>query len=215
MKKILFTFVIFLGISAVAQSVNSTSGIAPTGPATGTVIFTPIPLTNQPAFTNTFVSPTNGASLQLPEVVKLLLALQTNIETTLPALDFIQTNANVVSIVPTNIVHGFFTPMTSIPPPLGLTPTGAASGTNRPQVTSLSVRVGTNSFDIDASTLQAIFVLRNDLQQALPVLQSLNGTSPTNSAAASPSFFNPGVTNLLPNPITNQFAAPLTNMAPF
>jgi hypothetical protein len=146
--------------------------------------------------------------------VKMLLTLQTNIETTLPALDFIQSNASVVSFVPTNIVHGFAAPMTSIPQPLGLTPTGAASGTNRPLVTSLSVHIGTNDFDIDAATLQGIFVLRNSLQQTLPVLQSLNGTppGPTNSFST---FFNPGVTNLFLNPVTNHFAAPITNIAPF
>jgi hypothetical protein len=188
MKTILFTFLALLGISACAQSIQPASGATPISPTSGAFIFTPIPLTNQPAFTNTLVPPTNGPAVQLPDLLKMLLTLQTNIETTLPALDFIQSNASVVSIVPTNVVHGFFAPMTSIPQPLGLTPTGAASGTNRPQVRSLSVRVGTNDFDIDAATLQGIFVLRNSLQQTLPVLQSLNGTSPspTNSSATAP-----------------------------
>jgi hypothetical protein len=164
---------------------------------------------------NTLVPPTTGTEFQLPDVVKLLLTLQSNIETTLPVLDLIQSNASVVSLVSTNIVQGFAMPMTSIPQPL-LTPTGAASGTNRPHVTSLSVRVGTNHFDIDAATLQGIFVLRNGLQQTLPVLQSLNGTSPSQTnSLASPSSFNPGVTNFMPNPITNQFATPLTNTSPF
>jgi hypothetical protein len=217
MKTILFTFLALLGISADAQPVQPASEIREINPTNGAFIFTAIPLTNQPAFTNTLVPPTNGPAVQLPDLVKMLLTLQTNIETTLPALDFIQSNASVVSIIPTNIVHGFAAPMTSIPQPLGLTPTGAASGTNRPQVRSLSVRVGTNNFDIDAATLQGIFVLRNTLQQTLPVLQSLNGTSPspTNSFAMPSSAVNPGITNLLPNPITNQFATPLTNTSPF
>lgn len=214
MKTILLTFVLSFGISAHAQS---TSGRALPGSTNGAFIFTTIPLTNQPAFTNTLVPPTNGAAFQLPDLVKMLLTLQTNIETALPVLDFVQTNASVVSVIPTNTVQGFFSPMTSIPPPLGLTPTGASSGTNRPHVTSISVSIGTNSFDIDAATLQGIFILRNRLQQTLPVLQSLNGTSPNagNSTNSPPSFFNPDVTNLMPNPITNQFAAPLTNIAPF
>ena len=217
MKKILLTFVVLLGISAQAQS---TSGITQMSPANGAFIFTPIPLTNQPAFTNTLVSVTNASTNQLSDVLRLLLTLQTNIETALPVLDFVQSNASVVSIMPTNTVHGFFTPMTSIPEPLGLTPTGAASGTNRPQVTSLSVRIGTNNFDIDAATLQGIFVLRNRLQQALPVLQSLNGTSPTAAGLSGfdstpSSFFNSNVTNFVPNGVTNLFNAPLTNVAPF
>jgi hypothetical protein len=218
MKTILITFVTCFGIWAGAQSLQPNSGTTQIGGANGEFLFTPIPLTNQPAFTNTLVPPTNGHAFEQINVVKLLLSLQTNIETTLPVLDFIQSNANVVSIFPTNIVHGFAAPMTSIPPPLGLTPTGAASGTNRPQVTSLSVRIGTNNFDIDAATLQGIFILRNGLQQTLPVLQSLNGTSPSqaNAIATPPSTFNPGVTNFMPNPITNQFTTPLTNnIAPF
>lgn len=219
MKTLLLSLVTLFGISAGAQSLQPASGVAQVGSVNGATIFTPIPLTNQPAFTNTLVPPTSGPTIQLQDVVKLLLTLQTNIETALPVLDLIQSNASVVSILPTNTVQGFFTPMTSIPPPLGLTPTGAASGTNRPQVTGLSVRIGTNEFNIDTATLQGIFVLRNRLQQTLPVLQSLNGTSPSGSqmrtSAAAPSFFNPGVTNFVPLPITNQFTTPLTNAIPF
>jgi len=221
MKTILFTLAMLLGFSAAAQSLQPTHGTTEVGTVNGALIFTPIPLTNQPAFTNTLVRATNAAALQLPDVLTLLLTLQTNIETTLPLLDLVQSNASVVSVSPTNVTQGFAAPMTSIPPPL--TPTGAASGTNRPRVTGLSIRIGTNDFNIDAATLQGIFVLRNGLQQTLPVLQSLNGTSPsqTNSAAAAnspgtaPTFFNPGVTNFMPNPITNQFSTPLTNPAPF
>lgn len=211
MKKVLFTLAMLLGFSAGAQSLQPTAG------ATGNAfIFTPIPLTNQPPFTNTLVPPTNAAAIQLPDVLTLLLTLQTNIEKTLPVLDFIQSNASVVSVSPANIIQGFAAPMTSIPSPL--TPTGAASGTNRPQVTSLSIRIGTNDLNIDAATLQGIFILRNDLQQTLPFLQSLNGTSPsqTNPVVTAPSSFNPGVTNFVPFPITGPFATPLTNsVAPF
>jgi len=214
----------FLGIwAAGAQSLQTNSGTAGIGTVNGALIFTPIPLTNQPAFTNTLVAPTNAAALQLPDVLGLLLTLQTNIETTLPVLDFIQGNANVVSVSTINVVHGFAAPMTSLPAPLGLTPTGAVSGMSRPRVTSLSIRIGTNDLNIDAATLQGIFILRNRLQQALPVLQSLNGTSPsqtnspgvTNPAGAPAAFFRPGVTNFMPNLITNFFTTPLTNVAPF
>jgi len=219
MKTILITFVTCFGIGvAGAQSLQPTSGTTQIDSINGALLFTPIPLTNQPPFTNTLVPATNGAAFEQTDVVRLLLTLQTNIETTLPVLDFIQSNANVVSIFPTNIVHGFAAPMTSIPQPLGLTPTGAASGRSRPQVTSLSVRIGTNNFDIDAATLQGIFILRNGLQQTLPVLQSLNGTSPSqkNPIAAPPSTFNPGVTNFVPIPFTNHVTTPLTNsIAPF
>jgi len=216
MKKFLFTIATVLGISAGTHSLQVNSAAAQVGrmgAVNGAVNFTPIPLTNQIAFTNTVVT-TNGASLQLNELVALLLTLQTNIEETLPALDFVQTNAVVVSITPTNAIQGFAAPMTSIPASLGsaLTPTGEASGTSRPQVTGLSIRIGTNSFDFDTATLQAIFVLRNNLAHSLPVLQSLNGTTalPTNEPAATP-FFNSSVTNFSPGPMTNTVITPLTN----
>jgi hypothetical protein len=109
--------------------------------------------------------------------------------------------------------------MTSIPDPLGvgLTPTGADSGTAAAQatVTSLSVQIGTNNFDIDVATLQAIFVVRNDLQRALPSLQALNGTSPTPTNSPPPTVLNPGVTNFSPGPLTNPVTVPLTNVEPF
>jgi hypothetical protein len=215
MKTILFALVTFAGLSAGAQTLQTSSA----GVATNAFTFTPIPLTNQAPFTNTVVAPTNPAAFQLSNVVTLLLMLQTNIEQTLPVLDFIQSNAVVVSATPTNINHGFATPMTSIPDPLGvgLTPTGASSGTDAPQatVTSLSVQIGTNNFDVDAATLQAIFVLRNDLQHALPSLQGLNGTSPTPTNSPAPTVLNPGVTNFSPGPLTNPLTAPQSNMAPF
>jgi len=188
------------------------------GTPNGAVNFTPIPLTNQIPFTNTLVMPTNGAAFQLSDVLTLLLTLQTNIEQTLPVLDFIQSNAAIVSVSSTNVVQGFAAPMTSIPAPLGanLTPTGAASGTTRPRVISLSIRIGTNNFNVDAATLQAIFVLRNDLGRSLPVLQSLNGTTspPTNSTAPM-AFFNSSVTNFSPGPLTNNLVPLTNNQAPF
>jgi hypothetical protein len=212
MKKIPFTLAVLLGIWTGSNSLPTPSAVAQTSTTNGAFRFTPIPLTNQPPFTNTLMPPTNAVSLQLSNVVTLLLTLQSNIEESLPMLDFIQSNAVVVSVSPTNAIHGFAAPITSLPPSLGLTPTGAASGTQR--VTSLSTHIGTNDFTIDAATLQAVFVLRNYLQRALPVLQSLNGTTepPTNSPAQPPPFFNSAVTNFSPGPLTNNLSVPMTNL---
>lgn len=219
MNKFLFTIAIVLGVCAGAQSLQTESAaaqIGQMGTAAGAANFTPIPLTNQIAFTNTLVPATNGANFQLSDLVTLLLTLQTNMEEALPVLDFVQSNASVVSVTPTNTIQGFAAPMTSIPPSLGssaLTPTGAASGTNRPEVTGLSIHIGTNDFNINAATLQAIFVLRNNLSRTLPVLQSLNGTTtppPTNNPGATP-FFSSSVTSFSPGPLTNAVTVPLTN----
>jgi hypothetical protein len=203
MKKIFFTIVTLCGIclSAHPQQLN------PAGERTDTV--TIIPLTNQVPFTNTVVSPTNLSTIQLSNVVALLLTLQTNIEETLPVLDLIQSNAVVVSVAPTNRL-GITTPLTNA---TGLTPTGAASGRRH---TSLAVNIGTNSFAIDASTLQALFILRDNLQQSLTVLQGLNGTAPvpTNSLPPSATFTPPPVTNFSPGPLTNRLTIPMTNNAP-
>jgi hypothetical protein len=214
MKKFIFTILTLCGIWAGTQSTQMNSAAA----QTGNVITTPIPLTNQLAFTNTLVPPTTAASLQLSDVLNLLLTLQTNIERTLPALDLVQSNAAVVTVIPSNHVVGFFTPMTSNPAHPLLTPTGAASGTSRQRQTSLSITVGTNTLSIDAATLQAIFVLRSELQRTLPVLQALNGTTPasTNSALGTNTFVNPGITNFSPGPLTNRPTGPMTNSrAPF
>ena len=218
MNKILFTIVIALGICSGTHSlqINSASAqIGQFGTSTGAITLTPIPLTNQIAFTNTLVPPTNGPNFQLDDLVALLLTLQTNIEEVLPALDFVQSNAAVVSITLTNRIQGFAAPMTSIPPSLGsslLTPTGAASGANRQQVTGLSIHIGTNDFNVNAATLQAIFILRNNPSRSLPVLQSLNGTTapPTNNPGATP-FFSSSVTSFSPGPLTNNVTVPLTN----
>src|SRR4051812_20584244 len=95
-----------------------------------TVTTTIIPLTNQVPFTNTVVPPTNLTTIQLSNVVTLLLTLQTNIEETLPVLDLIQSNAIVVSVGPTNGLRGVIPPLTNPANPI-LTPTGAASGSSR------------------------------------------------------------------------------------
>jgi hypothetical protein len=214
MKKILVTIVMLCGVWISAHSLQINSATA----QSGTIATTIIPLTNQVPFTNTLVPPTNLTTIQLSNVLTLLLTLQTNIEETLPVLDLLQSNAIVVSVVPTNRPFGIVPPLTN-PASSRLTPTGAATGNSRP-LTSLAVRIGTNEFAIDAPTLQGLFVLRDDLQRSLTVLQQLNGTTPppTNSAPALPppsSFIPPPVTNFSPGPMTNGFTVPMTNTPPF
>src|SRR4051812_42186416 len=159
MKKIFLTLVTLCGILAGSQSLQINSAFA----QTGTIATTLIPLTNQVPFTNTVVAPTNLSHIQLSNVVTLLLTLQTNIEQTLPVLDLIQSNAVVVTVMPTNQPLAFIEPITSNPANT-LTPTGAASGRAKPQ-TSLAVKIGTNTFGIDAPTLQGLFILRGNLQR--------------------------------------------------
>jgi hypothetical protein len=209
MKKIFFTIVTLCGICVGAYSLQMHSAAAQTGNVTTTII----PLTNQVPFTNTVVTPTNLTTIQLSNVVTLLLTLQTNIEETLPVLDLIQSNAIVVSVEPTNRL-GITVPLTNLINNPTLTPTGAASGRRH---TSLAVTIGTNTFGIDAPTLQALFILRDNLQQALTVLQGLNGTSPvpTNSLPPSATFIPPPVTNFSPGPLTNRLSVPPTNTPPF
>ena len=206
MKKIFATVVTLIGLWAGTHSLQTNSATA----QTGTIATTIIPLTNQAPFTNTLMQPTNLSTIQLSNVVTLLLTLQTNIEETLPVLDLIQSNAIVVSTLPTNAL-GIAPPLTN-PASIGL-PSSA-----RPQ-TSLAVTIGTNTFEIDAPTLQALFILRDNLQQSLTVLQALNGTepSPTNSAPALPppfSFTPPPVTNFSPGPLTNNLAVPVPFVMP-
>jgi len=216
MKQIFFAIATLCGIWVSAHSfqMNSTTAQIDTGMVTTTVI----PLTNQAPFTNTLVQPTNLTSIQLSNVVTLLLTLQTNIEEVLPVLDLIQSNAVIVSVTPTNRA---FAPITANP--AGLTPTGAASGTRQ---TALAVKIGTNTFNIDTSTLQGLFILRFNLQQSLTVLQELNGTTPSATNAPPtpislipPPFKNlpPAFTNIssaftnIPSPVTNFSPGPLTN----
>jgi hypothetical protein len=214
MKKIFA--IMSLALWAGAHSVSMNSSLAQTGNITRTII----PLTNQVPFTNTLVPPTNLTTIELSNVVTLLLTLQTNIEETLPVLDLIQSNAFVVSVGPTNGLRGIAPPLTNPASPI-LTPTGAASGSPRRQ-TSLVVKIGTNEFEIDAPTLLALFSLRQNLQQSLTALQALNGTEPTNSPPPATSLIPPPITNLpptvtnfSPGPLTNTLSVPPTNKPPF
>jgi len=225
MKKIFFVAAILCGVWAGSRNLATDSASAQPG-TTGT--FTrPVttPLTNQLTFTNTLVSPTNALSLQLNGLVTLLLKLQTNVELTIPALNLIESNsAAPPAAAPANnfgrpnVFRGQFGSLTSIPPPLTgrrLIPTGAASGTATPQTATneISITIGTNTFQLNPATLNAIVTLRDNLERILPALQQLNGTAPqpTNNNAPGASFLNPPVANFMPLPDTNGFTAPLTN----
>ena len=153
------------------------------------------PLTNHLATTNTLVLTTNLSHLQLNDVLTLLLKLQTNVEETLPVLDMVESNVTLVNL----------------------------PATNGPSQSPLSLSIGTNTFAIDPPTLEAIAVLRDDLQRTLPVLQALNGTVPAPSntvvgaatlgatAGGPPASFAPApLTGALTPPFTNE-TTPLTN----
>lgn len=174
------------------------------------------PLTNQIAFTNTVVPATNLSALQFADVTTLLLTLQTNIEETLPALTLVTTNAALANFPAPVQTLGAMPPVTSGPPGFFLTPTGSPTGrSTAPTQPSFVVHVGTNEVTIDQPTFQALVNLRGQLQQTLPLLQALNGTTPssTNSGTVTTILLRalPGITNLIAAPITNGFAIPLTN----
>ena len=209
MRKIIFTFVLVWGVWAGSQTMQMNSASAQMGAFTPFTNQPVSPLTNQIAFTNTVVEPTNLSALQMSDVVNLLLVLQTNVEQTLPALAFVESNATFVN---PSAAGGAVAPITSNPASL------VASQTNAVQLpTSFSLRIGTNTFTLDPATLQAIIVLENDLARTLPVLQSLNGTSPTptNTISVTRTFLNPAVQSFAPPPLTGSFLLPLTNMSPF
>lgn len=149
----------------------------------------PVSLTDVFGFTNTVVPPTVAPNLQLNDLDTLLLNLQTNMEETLPALSLILSNAANTS----------------------------AQGTISTQQQSFSLTVGTNVFAIDPPTLQALVILRNNLEQTLPVLQALNGTSPQPATnTPTPTVFqNSPVTSFAPPPMTNMAFTPLTNQSRF
>jgi hypothetical protein len=213
MKKIYFTILILGVVWAGARTpqMNSASAqvgaftMSPVIPLTNQLV---LPLTNQIGFTNTLVPPTNDFSaLQLTDVMTLLLSLQTNIEATLPALALVTSNVTAAGSAGTSQVPSAVAPITSNPPSLVEPSTGAGVA---PQ-TSFSMTVGTNTFTIDQPTLQALVVLRDDLEQALPVLQALNGTSPTNASAPVAPVANPAPVSFSPTPVTNGFFTPMTN----
>jgi hypothetical protein len=235
MKK--FVLKILLACAVVAGSFVS---INPVKAQTSTVPVFFIPLTNGAVFpftnfieftdtipggfTNTLVQPTNLSALRLTNVVSIFLALQTNIEATLPILGALTSNATVT--LPST---GAVVPLTQAPEGIFLPPTGQA--TNQ-QPTIISMNLGTNVIEIDPQTFQALVQLRDDLEQALPVLQMLNGTAPsqTNTFATSSTVipltnsFTPvrtfGISPLtrgFPPPLSRGFPPPMTNrpISPF
>jgi hypothetical protein len=209
MKKILFAIALVLGVWAGSHTFPTNSALAQNGPFMGTVI----PLTNQIAFTNTMVDVTNLPTLSMDDVITLLLTLQTNIEQTLPALAVVESNATFVKLSSDNTTQGFVAPITSNPASL-------FSGQTNPVsqgVVSFSLRIGTNTFDLDPATLQAIVRLQDDLARALSVVQALNGTLPTatNTISVTKTFLNPAVRSFAPPPFTGSFFVPLTNSSPF
>lgn len=209
MKKMFFAMALLCGvlIGSLTLSTNPASAQTIT-PLTGMVS----PLTNGMGFTNTLVQPTNLNEIQLGDVVEALLTLQTNVEETLPELSLVTSNVAFTSPAPTPTptpqFHGVVAPITSNPPGLVSAPAVAVAATPTPPQTSFSLTVGTNTFVIDPPTLQALVELRDDLQRALPLLQALNGTTPTNGAPAT--FVNPPVTSFAGAPVTNNFFVPLT-----
>jgi hypothetical protein len=228
MKKIYFMILVLGVVWAGAQTPQMTSAsaqiqsfmtspVVPLAssevlPLTNQLVF---PLTSQIGFTNTLVPPTNDFStLQLTDVLTVLLSLQSNIEETLPVLALVTSNATVAGAGENGGIPGAVAPITSNPSGLMLPPTGAAHGA-LPAQTSFSMTVGTNTFTIDQPTLQALVVLRDDLEQALPVLQALNGTSPTNAIAPLPPVTNPAPVSFVPTPATNGFFIPMTNPPSF
>ena len=214
----------------------STAAVVSTNPVFGQTSAVPvfsIPLTNNSVFpftnllgftnsfpggfTNTLVQPTNLSLLRLTNIVSLLLNLQTNVEVTLPVLGVLTSNATVALSSGTTQTPSTVVPITQAPQGMFLPPTGQV---NTPQPTVISMTLGTNVIEIDPPTFQALVQLRDDLEQALPVLQTLNGTAPrqTNAFTQSPTVipltnsFTPAA-NFGVRPFSGGFPPPLTNQS--
>jgi hypothetical protein len=212
MKKVVL---LILTLSAVLWAGSRTLQMNAASAQTNGFAGEPFSLTDLFGFTNTVVQVTNTSSLQLNDLVTLLLNLQTNVEETLPVVSTVLSNAVVAdtnfNTAPSNEFQGAVGPITSNPASL-VTP----SVNGAPQ--SFSLTVGTNTFIIDPPTLQALVILRNNLERTLPVLQALNGTTPqtvTNPPPPVAVFPNLPVTSLAPPPITNMVTTPLTNQSQF
>jgi hypothetical protein len=177
-------------------------------------------------FTNTLVQPTNLSHLRLTNVVTLLLNLQTNVEETLPVLGVLTSNATVAIPSGTTQAAPTIVPITQAPAGMFLSPTGQSTNQQTPLI---SMTLGTNVIEIDPATFQGLVQLRDVLEQALPVLQMLNGTAPTetNTFITSPittpltNAFVPArnfgfrpLTRGFPPPLTQAFPPPLTNGRP-
>lgn len=221
MKKSIRTLLVSCALSCGIQMANMNSAFAQTSvvprvvlPNTNVLV---LPLTNGLGFTNTLVPVTNLSNLQLSNVVTLLLSLQTNIEQTLPVLATLTSNATFEGAA--GPISQSVAPLTTnaagaVPPITGQT-AGAVT-----QLNTIAMPVGTNIIEIDPGTFQGLVNLRDDLGLALPVLQQLNGTAPsqtnsTNHLLTPTGFTNPivAVTNFPILPLSRPFTTPLTNQS--
>ncbi len=198
-------------------------GVAQTNPVSHPTNLMPsvglpiLPLTNQSVFTNalgftnTVVQVTNLSRIQLSNVLSQLLNLQTNIEETLPVLVDITSNATFAIPAGAQQTPGIVAPLT-----MGTTGTLAPNSLQGNVAQARTITIGTEVFEIDPPTFQALVTVRDNLEQTLPVLQALNGTTPseTNPPVASATFttqFAP-LTNF-PPPVSGTFMGPLTNQS--
>ena len=221
MKKLIRTLLICCALWSGIQMANMNSAFAQTSAVPHTVLpntnVMVLPLTNGLGFTNTLVPVTNLSNLQLSNVVTLLLSLQTNIEQALPVLSTLTSNATFETAAGPLSQSGM--PLTTNAagalPPI----TGQVAGPVT-QLNAIAMPVGTNIIEIDPATFQGLVSLRDDLEIALPVLQQLNGTAPsqtnsTNHLLTPTGFTNPivSVTNLFIAPLSQPFTTPLTNQS--
>jgi hypothetical protein len=215
MKKVILTVVLLLGVWVGTQKIEMNSALAQTDMVHG--IVSPLtnqlgfPLASQLPFTNTVVLIIDFSAAQPRDVATLLLSLQTNVEITLPVLATMTSNATLVNLSSTGQVHGFVTPNVPMPNSAILPPTGAPNGANTVQQTGISITLGTNTFAVDQETFQALLALRDDLQRTLPVLQVLNGTTPSPTNLTTFANPIPQITNFATGHLTNAFTTPLTN----
>lgn len=221
MKKLIRTLPVCCALWSGIQLANMGSAFAQTSmvpnvvlPNTNVLV---LPLTNGLGFTNTLVPVTNLSNLQLSNVVTLLLSLQTNIEQTLPVLTTLTTNATFETAA--GPVSQTVVPLTTNAAGALLPSTGQVAGAIT-QLNTIAAPLGTNIIEIDPGTFQGLVSLRDDLAVALPVLQMLNGTAPsqtnnTNHLLTPTGFTNPivAVTNFPITPLSRPFTTPLTNQS--
>jgi len=170
--------------------------------------------TNRLAFTNAYGFSNDFSNMQVADAGKVLLSLEGNIEQALPAL-FILTSAqplNILSNASFRAAAGVraspLPPATATASPRGVRPSSLSS-----EPPMLGVVLGTNIFAMDPQTFQELLALQNSLQQAVPILQQLNGLATNPNATNAFSFTNHFVfiTNTTALPMTNRFLMPLTN----
>lgn len=219
MKKLIRTTLVFFTLWAAVEVSPLSSAPAQTSMGhnvVGALTNRPgFPLTNGLGFTNTLVHATNLSTLQLSNVLELLLSLQTNVEQALPILTTLTSNANFEASSGTPQVPTTVIPFTSIPGVPLVSPTDQSANTSV-QPTNISTILGSNILEFDPATFEGLVSLQTDLEHALPVLQMLNGTAPSETNALTPTGVeNPFAlgTNTPVVPLTNGFFLPLTNQS--